>query len=494
MEKATNIPNLFEVDNLLEKKQKDLAKYQTLKLKCLVNKETGVTSCKYVSCDWSKCSTFSKTVVLKLRSKKRGNNEYNPCVLWNYETGETFSMHGYEEFVKISIEEHDTHYRSFTTVYDSIITCNTVTGEEVQQIIFKQEKEVAVPFIAETGNLVWKIESVDYEKPKTNPAIYEDVKLTSINGVDLWMVKYHKDDDWWLLYKNNKIASSNTGVFVKKGFCIFGQIENDRYRFYLLQKGIDAKEVTLELTDKSIILDKEEEIPLAKTRCYHEEIIGLTTDRNWFKTKSGKAYPVLSPENQGDIPKKIQLYIGDEDFVPCRSYRDWAHYNYPKGTVAGFIITETFVSTKLNLYYALLQDLDTGVEIVVLSSKTIFKKGETVYLKVIKNLHVDIIKEKMSNVLSHKAVVEPGCLAKVSEEEYNAFKQSKMPKEETEPSGIPQDKPEPQQCAKEPEPSLLEKKIPELEAYVKYLFHEVEGEVSLNVQKDADGNVRVSIL
>ena len=26
------------------------------------------------------------------------------------------------------------------------------------------------------------------------------------------------------------------------------------------------------------------------------------------------------------------------------------------------------------------------------------------------------------------------------------------------------------------------------------LLHEVEGEVSLNVQKDADGNVRVSIL
>ena len=464
-----------------------------MKLKCLVNKETGVTSCKYVSCDWAKCSTFSKTVVLKLRSKKRGKTVYNPCVLWNYETGETFSMHGANEFVKISIEEHEGHYRSFTTVYDSIITCNTVTREEVKQIIFKQEEEVAVPFVAETGNLIWKIESRDYEKPKTNPAIYEDVKLTSINGVDLWMVKHHKEDDWWLLHKHNKVASSVTGNFVKKGFCIFGQIENDRYRFYRLQKGIDFKEVTLELTEKSIILNKEDEIPFAKTRFYREEVTGLTTDRNFFKTRD-KGYPVLSPENQGDIYEKIELYVGDEDFVPCRSYRDWAHYNYPKGTVAGFIIIETFVSTKLNLYYALLQDLDTGVEIVVLSSKTIFKKGETVYLTVIKNLHVDIIKEKMSNVLSHKAVVEPGYFAEVSEEKYNAFKQSKHSKEGNDTSEVSQSQPEPQQSTEEPEPSLLEKKIPELEAYVKYLLHEVEDEVSLNVQKDADGNVRVSIL
>lgn len=493
MEKATIVPQLFEVECSPEKRQTQLAQYQTLKLKCLVNKETGVTSCKYVSCDWSKCSTFSKTVVLKLPSKKRGNNVYNPCVLWNYETGEIFSKNGADEFVKISIEEHETHYRSFTTVYESIITCNTVTGEEVQRIIFKQEKEIAVRFVAETGKLIWKIESVEYKKPKTNLTFYEDVKLTSVNGVDLWMVKYHKTEDWWLLYKNNKVASSKTGEFVKKGFCIFGQIEDDRYRFYKLQNGIDSKEVTLELTEKAIILDKEKEIPLAKTRFYREAVTGLTTDRNFFKIKD-KGYPVLSPENQGDIYEKIELYVGDEDFAPARSYRDWVQYNYPKGTIAGFNITETFVSTKLNLYYALLQDLDTGVEIVVLSSKTIFKKGETVYLKVIKNLHVDIIKEKMSNVLSHKAVVEPGCLAKVSEEEYNAFKQSKMPKEETEPSGIPQDKPEPQQSAKEPEPTLLKKKTLELEAYVKYLLHDVEGEVSLNVQKDADGNVKVSIL
>lgn len=104
MEKATNIPNLFEVECPPEKKQIELKKYQTLKLKYLVNKDTGVTSCKYVSCDWAKCSMYSKTVVLKLPSKKRGNAVYNPCVLWNYETGETFSMHGFEEFVKISIE------------------------------------------------------------------------------------------------------------------------------------------------------------------------------------------------------------------------------------------------------------------------------------------------------------------------------------------------------------------------------------------------------
>lgn len=80
----------------------------------------------------------------------------------------------------------------------------------------------------------------------------------------MWMVKHRKGDDWWLLHKHNKVASSVTGVFVKKGFCIFGQIENDRYRFYRLQKGIDFKEVTLELTDKSIILDKEREIPFTR--------------------------------------------------------------------------------------------------------------------------------------------------------------------------------------------------------------------------------------
>lgn len=493
MEKATIVPQLFEIECSPEKRQTQTAQYQTLKLKCLVNKETGVTSCKYVSCDWSKCSTFSKTVVLKLPSKKRGNNVYNPCVLWNYETGEIFSKNGADEFVKISIEEHETHYRSFTTVYDSIITCNTVTGEEVQRIIFKQEKEIAVPFVAETGKLIWKIESVDYEKPKTNLTFYEDVKLTSVNGVDLWMVKYHKTEDWWLLYKNNKVASSKTGEFVKKGFCIFGQIEGDRYRFYRLQNGIDSKEVTLELTEKAIILDKEKEIPLAKTRFYREAVTGLTTDRNFFKIKD-KGYPVLSPENQGDIYEKIELYVGDEDFVPARSYRDWVHYNYPKGTIAGFNVKNVLVHKKTKLYYALLQDLDTDVEIVIISDKILLSKDEAVYLKVTRHLYVDIIKEKISDLLSHKAVVEPGCLAKVSEEEYNAFKQSKMPKEETEPSGIPQDKPEPQQSVKEPEPSLLEKKIPELEAYVKYLFHEIEGEVSLNVQKDADGNVRVSIL
>ena len=494
MEKATNIPDLFEVECPPEKIQISLGKYQTYKLKYLVNKVTGVKSCKYVSCDWAKCSTYSKTVVLKLRSKNRKNTVYNPCVLWNYETGETFSMHGADEFMKISIEEHEFHYRTFITVYDYTITCNTLTKEELPQIKYPKEKELAVPFVADTGNLIWKIKSVDYENRKTYPDIYEDVKLTSINGVDMWMVKHRKGDDWWLLHKHNKVASSVTGVFVKKGFCIFGQIENDRYRFYRLQKGIDFKEVTLELTDKSIILDKEREIPFYKTRFYNEEVTGLTTDRNWFKTKSGKAYPVLSPENQGDIPEEIQLYVGDEDFVPCRSYRDWAYYNYPKGTVAGFVITNMFVNRKLKLYYALLQDLDTGVEIVVLSSKIIFKEGDTVYLTVIKNLYVDIIKEKVSDVLSHKAVVEPGYFAEVSEEEYNAFKQNKHSKEGSDTAEVPQVQPEPQQITEEPEPSLLEKKIPELVSYVKYLLHEVEGEVSLNVQKDADGNVRVSIL
>ena len=141
-----------------------------------------------------------------------------------------------------------------------------------------------------------------------------------------------------------------------------------------------------------------------------------------------------------------------------------------------------------------MQDLDTGVEIVVLSSKIIFKEGDTVYLTVIKNLYVDIIKEKVSDVLSHKAVVEPGYFAEVSEEEYNAFKQNKHSKEGSDTAEVPQVQPEPQQITEEPEPSLLEKKIPELVSYVKYLLHEVEGEVSLNVQKDADGNVRVSIL
>ena len=396
--------------------------------------------------------------------------------------------------MKISIEEHEFHYRTFTTVYDYTITCNTVTREEVPRIDFEQEKEKAFLLVAEAGNLIWKIKSVGYENRKTYPDIYEDVKLTSINGVYMWMVKHRKGDDWWLLHKHNKVASSVTGVFVKKGFCIFGQIENDRYRFYRLQKGIDFKEVTLELTDKSIILDKEREIPFYKTRFYNEKVTGLTTDRNWFKTKSGKAYPVLSPENQGDIPEEIQLYVGDEDFVPCRSYRDWAYYNYPKGTVAGFVITNIFVNRKLKLYYALLQDLDTGVEIVVLSSNIIFKEGDTVYLTVIKNLYVDIIKEKVSDVLSHKAVVEPGYFAEVSEEEYNAFKQNKHSKEGSDTAEVPQVQPEPQQSTNEPEPSLLEKKIPELVSYVRYLLHEVEGEVSLNVQKDADGNVRVSIL
>ena len=494
MEKATIVPQLFEIECSPEKRQTQTAQYQTLKLKCLVNKETGVTSCKYVSCDWSKCSTFSKTVVLKLPSKQRGNNVYNPCVLWNYETGEIFSKNGADEFVKISIEEHETHYRSFTTVYDSIITCNTVTGEEVQRIIFKQEKEIAVPFVAETGKLIWKIESVDYEKPKTNLTFYEDVKLTSVNGVDLWMVKYHKTEDWWLLYKNNKVASSKTGEFVKKGFCIFGQIEGDRYRFYRLQKGIDSKEVTLELTEKAIILDKEKEIPLAKTRFYREAVTGLTTDRNFFKIKD-KGYPVLSPENQGDIYEKIELYVGDEDFVPARSYRDWVQYNYPKGTIAGFNVKKNvLVHKKTKLYYALLQDLDTDVEIVIISDNKIFNEGETVYLGVIKNLCVDIVKEKISTLLSHKAVIEPGYLAEVSEEQYRAFKQSLKANEENGTSIASLDKPEPQQSAKEPEPTLLETKTLELEAYVKYLLHDVDGEVRLNVQKDADGNVKVSIL
>lgn len=109
-------------------------------------------------------------------------------------------------------------------------------------------------------------------------------------------------------------------------------------------------------------------------------------------------------------------------------------------------------------------------------------------------MYVDIIKEKVSDVLSHKAVVEPGYFAEVSEEEYNAFKQNKHSKEGSDTAEVPQVQPEPQQSTNEPEPSLLEKKIPELVSYVKYLLHEVEGEVSLNVQKDADGNVRVSIL
>lgn len=201
----------------------------------------------------------------------------------------------------------------------------------------------------------------------------------------------------------------------------------------------------------------------------------------------------MSPENQGDIYEKIELYVGDEDFVPSRSYRDWVHYNYPKGTIAGFNVKNLLVHKKTQLHYALLQDLDTGVEIVVISDNPIFKEGETVYLGVIKHLHVDIVKEKISTLLSHKAVIEPGYLAKVSVEKFRAFKQSQKANEENSTSIVFQDKPEPQKNT-ELEPSLLEKKIPELEAYAKYLLHEVEGEVNLNVQKDADGNVRVSIL
>ena len=58
MEKATIIPQLFEIECPPEKIQIALGKYQTFKLKYLVNKVTGVTSCKYVSCDWAKCSTY----------------------------------------------------------------------------------------------------------------------------------------------------------------------------------------------------------------------------------------------------------------------------------------------------------------------------------------------------------------------------------------------------------------------------------------------------
>lgn len=492
MEKATIIPNLFEVECPPEKIRTDCMKYQTLKPKCLVNKNTGVTSCKYVSCDWAKCSIYSKTVVLKLPSKNRKNTSYYPCVLWNYETGETFSLHGFDEFVTITIEGHETHLRSFYTIYNTILTCNALTGEELPNIINDKEDEVAIPFIAETGNLVWKINKSSLaDNPLNNPAIYEDIKLTSINDVDLWMVKHHKNDDWWLQYDHKDIASSKTGNFIKKGFYIFGQIESDRYRLFKLQTSTDFKEVSLEVTDKSIILDKEEEIPLSRTKYYPEEVIGLTTDCNWLKTKSGKAYPVLSPETQGFIPRKIELCVRDESFVPCRSYYEWAHHHYPKGTVAGFNVTNIFIAHTTKLRYAVLKDLDTDVEIVVLSSRDIFKKGETVYLQVIRSLHVENTKELINNFLPHKAVVEPGYFAAVSEEEYHAFKKRR---EENKKSEASQNQPELQQRAKEPEPSLLEKKIPELESFVKYLLHEVEGEVTLNVQKDADGNVKVSIL
>lgn len=492
MEKATIVPQLFEVECPPEKKQIETGKYKTLKLKCLVNKETGVTSCKYASCDWAKCSMFSKTVVLKLPLKRRGNAEYYPYVLWNYETGETFSMYEYTEFVKISIEEHDTHYRSFFTIYDTIITCNTVTGEKMTKITCQKENEYAVPFVAETGNLVWQIKSRDHEKQEANATTYEDVKLTSINGVDLWMVKHHKTDDWWLLYKHNKIASSVTGNFVKKGLRIFGQIENDRYRLYRLLNELDFKEVTLELKDESAVLDHDHEISFKKMLFHPEDVIGLTSDGKHVKIKGNRAYPLLSPENKDNIHEKILMYAGDEDFVPRRSYLDWAHYNYPWGTVAGFNVKMVRINSATRHYFTLLQDLDNDAEIVVKSKKSMFEEGATTYLKVIRDLQVDIITEKVSRLFSHKAVINPRYFEVVTEEEYTKARQSKQPQEENVASVVPQDKPE--QGTKEPEPSLLEKKIPELESFVKYLFHEVEGEVSIKVHRDADGNVSISIL
>lgn len=120
-----------------------------------------------------------------------------------------------------------------------------------------------------------------------------------------------------------------------------------------------------------------------------------------------------------------------------------------------------------------------------------FKKDETVYLAIIKRLHVGIIKKKMSSLLSHKVEVEPGDFAAISEEKYHAIKKCRI---ENKISGASQNQPEFQQSAKEPEPSLFGKKNTRAGSFVKYLLHEVEGEVKLNVQKDADCNVRVSIL
>lgn len=55
-----------------------------------------------------------------------------------------------------------------------------------------------------------------------------------------------------------------------------------------------------------------------------------------------------------------------------------------------------------------------------------FKKDETVYLAIIKRLHVGIIKKKMSSLLSHKVEVEPGDFAAISEEKYHAIKKCRI--------------------------------------------------------------------
>lgn len=490
MEKETIIPHLFEVECPPEKKRVATGKWQTLSLKYLLNKETGVTSCKYLSCDWNKCSQESKTVVLKMPSKIRNNKPYNPHVLWNYETGETFAKQD-DDFTKISIEGNESKCRSFFTVFGSVITRNSLTGE-IMPLIFRNHKEknpeYAVPYIDDSGKLMWEIVKYTDEGRKVK-GTYEDVKLASINGVNLFMVKHNKEDYWGLLYNDNIIATSKTGNFIKKGFCIFGQIENDRYRFYRLQTSTAFSEVTLEITDTSIILDKKE-IPLFRTKWYWEEVTGLTTDRCFFKIESGKAYPVISPENQGDIPKKIMLRVDDEDFVAHRTYMDWVHNYYPQGTVAGFKVTRGLVD-KNNVYYNLLEDLDTGAEIVLRSKKTRLKIGKTIYLTVSSDIVVEVLKKKESPLLANKAILNAGGFRQTSEDEYLAYKKSKEDNNSSEDS---KEQAKPQQSSTEPEPSLLESKLPELEVFLKNLLQDVENEVSLNVRKDADGKISISIL
>lgn len=491
MEKKTPVHNLFETECPKEKIRISLGKYITVQEKCLTNKDTGVTSCKYISCLWGKISESSKTVVLKLRSYQRGYETSTPHVLWNYETGTYVEMHGYKKYEEISIESNEGNYRSFRSEYGNVMTIDVVTGEEIASdhiSVSPEETEIAYAFVEENGKIVWKIENRKTKKTVS----YHKVKKTTINGVDLWMVKRRENDDWSLLHEGKEIATSKTGKFIKKGHYIFGNIENDNYTFYNFAKKIKYDDVILQQTDESIIIkkaDRDRVISRAQPVCYLEAIMGFDSSGNYFVNEKRRGYPTLSPENKSEAPERIYLFMDDNSFMPKRSFRDWTVRYFPVGSVHKFLVTD--VNSSVNTYLTILQDQDTKAEIIFKTNKKIDDKDSVVYLRVAEPLKVqNVITVRGMENLSFRAFILPRCFYKVKEEDYIAYKNpspsdARCAKSKSTPA------PEKTETTESSPFGNLTNAISVLEALAKTVLSDIEGEISLTIVKDANGNVKV---
>lgn len=488
MEKKTLIPNVFEIDCPVEKKQIRLGKYITLYYKYLVNKETGVQSCKFCSCKWDKFSIVSKTVVLTLPAYYIGSDLYTPHILWNYETGSTFEIYGEGDFAEITIESDEGNYRSFRTKHDSIITVDMVTGQSIEPLYIKvsqTESDKAYAYVNKDGTIVWKLKLKKENKTTT----YHKVNKVTLNSVDLWMVQHSKNDAWHLLYEGKEIASSKTGSFKKIGRYVFGQIEGNKYELYNIFKD-EKYEHDVELAEKSFNIPAEgQEIPLKKAYYYSEPIIGFTSNGKWFVNEHKKAYPILSPEDKYEAPKVIGLGVKDEDFHPKRSFRDWARRYFPVNSVHKFTVTKVKPLENGNLQ--ILQDQETGAEIIIVTKDKISEEGCTIYLSVAKNVEVrNFFTEKKSKVLANKAVVSLDNFYLTTKEDYETFRKAiNTDSQDNSSDNVPTSG---KTIIDQPSPSEIPTSvISDLQTLAKYLLSNVEGEITLSIIKDAEGNVNV---